>query len=249
MNADAHNNTHTHSAFILAAGKGTRLRPYTDDKPKPMVEVHGKPLVSHIIDKLVTQSVDNITINTSYLGHVLEDYLTTQDTPPLFFSHEDELLETGGGVKKALHTMNGEPFYLINGDAYWVDEKPNSSALKQLQGAWDNDSMDMMLLLQPISSMSLTGGVGDYRMDETSRLERAKDLNGEYMFTGIRIVHPRVFEGTPDGAFSFLECMDKAQEQGRLFGVSYEDGQWHHISTPQDLNAVNADKDAKQKAA
>lgn len=239
----------THSAFILAAGKGTRLRPYTDDKPKPMVEVHGKPLVSLIIDKLVAQDVNNITVNTSYLGNVLEEYLTAQDTPPLYFSHEDELLETGGGVKKALHTMNNEPFYLINGDAYWVDDAPEQSALQQLQDIWDNGKMDMVLLLQPISNMSLTDGVGDYHMDDKGRLTRAKDSSGKYMFTGIRITHPRVFDGTPDGAFSFLECMDNTQEQGRLFGVSYENGQWHHISTPKDLDAVNASQNTKQKAA
>ena len=242
-------NSKPNNAFILAAGKGTRLRPHTNDKPKPMVEVHGQPIITHIIDKLSAEKVSNITVNTSYLGKVLEDYLTHHQTPSLYFSHENELLDTGGGVKNALHTMKNQPFYLINGDAYWVDDSKENSALSQLYNVWDDSQMDILLLLQPQEIMTLTKGVGDYDMDGNGALTRTKDLSGEYMFTGIRIVHPRIFEQTPDAAFSFLECMDKAQENGRLHGVHYQEGIWHHISTPDDLNAVNNDGNQKQKVA
>ncbi len=227
------------NAFILAAGKGTRLRPHTNDKPKPMVAVHDKPLIEHIIDKLTDEAVRNVTINTSYLGHVIENYFeTTQPKATLKFSHENELLETGGGVKKALDTMQSKPFYLINGDAYWIDETPHNTALQQLNNIWDADKMDILLLLQPIHKMSATMGVGDYSISDTGRLTRSPNSEGDYMFTGIRITSPCVFNNTPDGAFSFLECMDAAQEKGRLYGIEYQ-GMWHHISTPDDLDSVN----------
>lgn len=234
------------NAFILAAGKGTRLRPHTNNKPKPMVCVHDKPIIHHILDKLVDENIQNVTINTSYLGHVIEDYLGTQITPPLYFSHEDELLETGGGVKKALHTMKDQPFFLINGDAFWVDPSTQDTALKQLIQTWDESAMDILLLLQPVDRMKLTQGVGDYHMSKTGQLTRAEKSSGDYMFTGIRIVHPRVFNDTPDGFFSFLECMDKAQGNSKLFGVSYN-GDWHHISTPEDLENVNSHSDRVTK--
>ena len=226
------------SAFILAAGKGTRLRPHTNDKPKPMVVVHNKPIIEHIIDKLSNANIQNITINTSYLGHLIESYFTAHKKINLNFSHEDQLLETGGGVKKALSTMKNKPFYIINGDAYWIDKTRDNTALQLLENNWNANKMDILLLLQPVTKMSATKGVGDYHMNEDGQLKRSLDLTGNYMFTGIRITSPNVFDNTPDGAFSFLECMDTAQENGRLYGVNYQ-GAWHHISTPNDLNAVN----------
>jgi MurNAc alpha-1-phosphate uridylyltransferase len=98
--------------------------------------------------------------------------------------------------------------------------------------------MDVLLLLQPVDQMELTHGVGDYDIDASGHIIRTSDKSGSHMFTGIRIVHPRIFDNTPEGAFSFLQCMDKAQQQSKLHGISY-DGQWHHISTPEDLQSVN----------
>lgn len=225
-------------AFILAAGKGTRMRPHTNNIPKPMVLVNGKPILDHTLEKLENARVTNVTINLYYLGDRIQSYFKDRNSPKITFSQETTLLETGGGVKLGLHTMNNEPFYLINGDALWDDKAGENSALEQLKTDWNPDKMDILLLLQPLSNMAFTNGVGDYNIDKDGMATRTLDKSGSYMFTGIRIVNPDVLKNAPDGAFSFLECMDTAQENGRLYGTIYK-GNWHHISTPEDLENIN----------
>ena len=222
-------------AFILAAGKGTRLRPHTDTMPKPMVDIAGTSIIRRTIAKLVETGVTDIVVNIHHLGDVLVEHLKDVKGANIILSHEDELLETGGGIKKALHHFGDEPFYIINGDALW--DEGEIPALEKLAHAW-NDDMDILLLLQPTHRMELTGAVGDYHLGG-DKAKRAKDKNGDHMFAGIRIAHPRIFERSPDGAFSFLSLMDKAEEQGRLYGLAHS-GHWYHISTPEDLESVNA---------
>lgn len=224
-------------AFILAAGKGTRLRPYTDDCPKPLVAINGRPILDYTLDKLQETGVSNVTINLNYLGDRIKTYLNACTEPKITFSVETEHLETGGGVKKALHTMDNKPFYLINGDALWT-EGTSGSALDRLAIDWNSEKMDILLLLQPVNSMNLTHGVGDYDLTPEGQAVRSIDKSGAYMFTGIRISSSNIFEGTPNGAFSFRYLMDTAQEKGRLHGLIH-DGEWHHISTPEDLERVS----------
>ena len=230
-------------AFILAAGRGTRLRPYTDAMPKPMVPVAGRSIIKRTIEKLAAEGVREIVINLHHLGDVLEDHLKDVMSPKIIFSREDELLETGGGLKKALHHFGDEPYYIINGDALW-DEGADGSALSKMAAVWNADKMDILLFLEPKDKMILTEFVGDYHAGADGRLTRAKDKNGNYMFAGLRVAHPRIFGAAPEGAFSFLQLMDKAQEQGRLYGHVH-DAEWYHISTPEDLAAV--DKSFRQK--
>lgn len=225
-------------AFILAAGKGTRLRPHTDTMPKPMVPVGGRSIIKRTIEKLAKEDVEEIVVNLHHLGDILKDHLKDITTPNIILSYEDELLETGGGLKKALGYFGSQPYYIINGDALW-DEGAGDSILKRLADSWDDSRMDILQMVQPKDGMSLTGFVGDYDMDAQGRLARSKEKQGAYMFGGVRIAHPRIFEGSPDGAFSFLQLMDKAQEQGRLHGVAHT-AEWYHISTPEDLAAVDA---------
>lgn len=225
----------SYSAFILAAGMGTRLRPYTDHIPKPMVSVHGKPLIDHTIDKLYQNGTKDITVNLHYMGDILKDHLA--DRKGITLSYEDKLLDTGGGVKKALSSMKTDPFFVINGDAYWED----TETLHQLEQAWDPDKMDMLLLLQDIHTMTLTHGVGDYSLDEQNRASRQQDRTGQYMFTGVRLCTSSVFNGTPDNAFSFMLMMDKAEQNKRLYGLVNQ-GRWHHISTPEELENVERRK-------
>lgn len=222
-------------AFILAAGKGTRLRPHTDTMPKPMVDIAGTSIIRRTIAKLAEAGVTEIVVNLHHLGDVLEEHLYKINKPKIIFSREDDLLETGGGIKKALYHFGSEPFYIINGDALWDEGK--IPALDKLAHNW-NDEMDILLLLQPTRRMDLTGAVGDYHLAENGIATRAKDKNGDHMFAGIRIAHPRIFEGSPDGAFSFLSLMDKAEEAGKLYGLIHS-GNWYHISTPEDLQSVN----------
>lgn len=224
-------------AFILAAGKGTRLRPYTDTIPKPMVEIAGSSIIKRIIEKLAVEDVTEIIVNTHHLADVMEAHLAEVKTPRITISRETELLESGGAVKKALLHFGDTPFFIINGDALW-DEEENTTALKKLAKAWDGSKMDILLLLQPIDKHHLTDFVGDYHLASDGMATRSHDKNGQYMFAGIRIAHPRIFEESPDGAFSFLELMDKAESKNRLYAVPH-DGNWYHISTPEDLESVN----------
>lgn len=224
-------------AFILAAGMGSRLRPYTDTMPKPMVPVAGKSIIQRTLEKLKQEGVGDVVVNTHYLARVLQDHLSEVQHPRITISHEDQLLDTGGGVKKMLHFFENRPFYMINGDAIW-EEKSNNTAISRLAENWNEQKMDMLLLLQKTSAMTLTDGVGDYDLASDGTVIRKQDKGGSHMFAGIRIVHPRLFMGTPDGPFSFLTLMDKAQQNGRLFAIEHE-GEWHHISTPQELERVD----------
>lgn len=227
-------------AFILAAGMGTRLKPHTDRLPKPMVSVAGKPIIDHILDKLVGAGVENCVINLHHLGSILESHLQRREKPRILFSRENDLLETGGGVKNALPLMEESPFYLINGDAFWTEDsgKSPSGVFHRLAQRFNPEIMDILLLLQPVAQMTLTAGVGDYTILEDGQARRSPGKSGEHMFAGIRIVHPRVFAGAPDGPFSFLQLMDKAEKEHRLYGLIHT-GAWHHISTAKDLSEVN----------
>ncbi len=233
-------------AFILAAGLGTRLRPYTNDCPKPMVEVAGESLIQRIIKQLDNNGITDITVNLHYMADMLEQHLHHITSPHIHTIKEPQLLNTGGGIKAAIDTFEDTPFYVINGDSFCIDA-PQKTALTRLSEYWDEDKMDILLLLQPVSSMSRTTGIGDYHLNTDRTCTRAPDKNGGYMFSSIRLNHPRIFKNTPNDAFSYLDLMDKAQEQGRLYGLVH-DGEWHHISTGTDLENVNAQFSNKKTA-
>lgn len=226
-----------HTAFVLTAGLGTRLRPHTDTLPKPLVPVTGKPLLDYIFDHLKAAGVTRITLNLHHKPDKIREYLETRHDFAITQSFEAELLDTGGGIKNALDSLGSDPFYIINGDAFWLDGA-SGSALNNLAAFFDPSRMDIALLLQPVSHMQLTQGVGDYDVDQSGKAIRRPNKDGKLMFAGIRICHPRVFENAPDGKFSFLQLMDAAEQSGRLYALVH-DGDWHHISTPQDLEAVN----------
>jgi MurNAc alpha-1-phosphate uridylyltransferase len=225
----------TRKAFILAAGMGKRLRPYTDTLPKPLVPVAGKPAIGHILDRLNEAGITDVTVNLHYRADQLADFLAA-NTPhgmTIHLAYEDALLDTGGGVMAQLAHFGDAPFYIVNGDAFW-----SGDAFGPLARRWDDAAMDLCLLLQPVSNMVLTHGVGDYDLPPDGRCIRAKDSSGTHMFAGIRLCHPRLFTGAPTGAFGFLSLMDQAEHAGRLFAAEHE-GEWHHISTPEELERVN----------
>jgi MurNAc alpha-1-phosphate uridylyltransferase len=148
------------------------------------------------------------------------------------------LLDTAGGVKKMLQHFGDESFYVLSGDGLWTD-KPGEGALQHLAANWNPKTMDILILLQPVSSMNLTRGVGDYDIKPDGRAVRSKGKSGTHMFTSMRINHPRIFAGLTGAPSSYLPLLDKAEQQGRLFAIEHS-GDWHHISTPEDLKAVNA---------
>jgi MurNAc alpha-1-phosphate uridylyltransferase len=224
-------------AFILAAGMGSRLRPYTDTMPKPLVPVNGKSMIDHTLDKLVALGIREVTVNIHYMADKMQEHLGQRTSPRLTYSWERELLDTGGGIKKALYTMGRKPFYIFSGDTLWEDG-PSGNTLSRLASAWD-DSMDLLLLLQPVDRMTLTHGTGDYDIDANGKPLRNRNRQGQYFWPSIRMAHPRLFDNTPDGKFSFLDLMDRAEAAGRL-GALVHDGLCHHITAPDDLDRINA---------
>ena len=230
-------NTPPNKAFILAAGLGTRLRPYTNDTPKPLVKVNGQTLLDRTLDHLKSVGVNEIILNSHYLPEQIKNTVAKRSEFKSHISFEEELLDTGGGIKNMLQHFD-DAFYILSGDGLW-NNAPGQNTLQAMADAWDHDNMDILILLQPVASMDLTKGVGDYDLDEEDLPVRSLDQSGQYMFTSMRINHPRIFEHTSDGAFSYLQLLDKAQSEGRLHALIH-DGDWHHISTPEDLESVDA---------
>lgn len=229
---------HPDSAFILAAGMGTRLRPYTDHAPKPLVRVGGKPIIDYALERIEAAGISRIAVNLHYRAEQLEGHLMARSGTRVRTIHEETLLDTGGGIKNALKLLGDKPFFVVSGDSIWTDAPGAVPALERMAAAWDERTMDMLILLQPLDRMVLTEGKGDYDLAADGRAVRSLDKNGAYMWTSVRLCHPRLFNATPDGPFSFLMLLDRAEKQGRLFGLAHE-GDWHHISTPADLEQVD----------
>ncbi len=229
-----------YKAFILAAGFGTRLRPYTDDKPKPMVEVNGRSLIYRTLDKLRTAKISEVVVNVHYKADILVQHLNNYTAQHgdiiIHISQESDILDTGGGVKNALHYFEDKPFYVIAGDNLWEDSQ--ISALERLAKVWDSSKMDILTLMQPLENMKLTKGVGDYDLLENGLVRRSIDKNGSYMWSNIRLNHPIIYKDVKSYKFSFLDIMDKCEAKGRFYALIHN-GNWHHISTPEDLRSVD----------
>ncbi len=224
------------TAFLVCAGLGTRMLPLTENCPKPLLPLLGKPILDHILNELRYTSVKNLVINTHYLPDHFVDYCKTVTGFNITLSHEPILLETGGGLVKALPHLGPKPIWMINGDAFWVNYQSSNKALKLMEEKFDSQKMDIFLGLTPITKMELTEGVGDYDFDGVSCVRRA-DKSGQFMFTGIRLLKPHIMAGYKEEKFSFLLNMDKAEQNKTLYGHVL-DADWHHISTPEDLARV-----------
>ncbi len=225
-------------AMILAAGLGTRMRMLTEDKPKPLVEVSGRAMLDTILDRIAAAGIDEVVINLYYLGDRIVDHLAERKAPAIVYSREDELLETGGGVKKALPLLGAEPFFVTNGDVCWLDGY--ASALTRLAAHWDEEEMDGLLLLHPTVYAFGYEGFGDFMMDPDGRITRRAEREiAPFIYAGIQILHPRFFEDAPEGPFSLNLLYDRAIENGRLFGIRH-DGEWFHIGTPEELRDAEA---------
>jgi MurNAc alpha-1-phosphate uridylyltransferase len=230
------------AAMVLAAGLGLRMRPLTENCPKPLIELAGRTLLDRALDHLVTANVARAVVNLHYLGGMIESHLSGRPAPLIDFSREDdELLETGGGVTKALGLLGPNPFYVVNADITWTDG--NVPALQRLATAWQEDNMDALLLLHPVETATGYDGKGDYSCDIATdvgkgppgQLSRRRDRpTAPHVFTGVQLLHPRLFAGAPSGPFSLTRLYDKAEEAGRLYGIIHS-GDWHHIGTPAGL--------------
>lgn len=225
-------------AMVLAAGLGTRLRPLTDTVPKPMVRVAGKPMIDTVIDRLAAIGVAEVVVNTHHLAEVIESHLRQRRRPHILFSREEQILETGGGIRKALPMLGEQAFYVVNGKIVWLNGKVD--ALLRLAQAWDDAAMDGLLLLQPTVTAVGYSGPGDFFIDQEGRIRRRREWEvAPFVYAGIQILHPRLFADSPEGAFSLNILYDRAIEAGRLFGIRH-DGEWYHVSTPQQLAEVES---------
>lgn len=225
-------------AMVLAAGFGTRLRPLTEETPKPLVKVRGQALIDVALDRLAAAGVTLAVVNTHHLAEKIRSHLAGRSKPRIVFSHEPEILETGGGIDKALPLLGEDPFYAVNAKIVWFNGVED--ALARLAAAWDDSRMDALLLLQPTVTAVGYEGQGDFRMDEMGRLYRRQEWEvAPFVFSGIQILHPRLFAGAPDGAFSMNLLYDRAVGAGRLHGIRH-DGEWYHVSTPRQLAEVEA---------
>jgi MurNAc alpha-1-phosphate uridylyltransferase len=225
-------------AMVLAAGKGLRLRPITLSRPKPLVEVAGRAMLDGVLDRLDEAGVPEAVVNVHHLGDMIEAHLQGRTHPRIHISREQTLLETGGGVKKALPLLGEDPFFVINGDVVWRDGKV--PALQRLGEAWDPATMDALLLVHSTASAVGYDGPGDFVMDQLGRLRRRKE--GEvvpFLFAGLQILSPSLFADTPERPFSLNLIYDRALAAGRLYGLRH-DGTWYHVGTPEDLERVEA---------
>lgn len=226
-------------AMVLAAGLGRRMRPLTDTIPKPLIDVAGRSLVDRAIDRLQEAGVERVVVNTSYLAELLEAHLRKRALPRIIFSREAEPLETGGGIAQALMHFAGAPFFAVNGDIIWLDGK--ISALQRLATGW-NDGLDALLLLHPVKQAVGYDGKGDFFLTESGGLIRRKpDEEAPYVYAGVQMLHPRLFEGHPGGAFSLNLLYDKAMNaRPARIAAMVHDGQWLHVGDVQGLQAAEA---------
>jgi MurNAc alpha-1-phosphate uridylyltransferase len=226
-------------AMIMAAGLGTRMRPLTDDRPKPMITVRGRTLIDHTIDRLVAAGVTTVVVNLHYKADKLRTHLDQRQDIEIRYSVEtDELLGTGGGVVKALPQFGGEPFFILNSDSIWVEGIP--SALATMQTAWDAARMDGLLLLASMTTAMGYDGRGDFNLSTEGHLSRVPErTDSPFAYPGVQIVHPRLFADAPQGAFSTNVMWDRAIAKGRLYGIRL-DGVWIHVGTPQARDEAEA---------
>jgi MurNAc alpha-1-phosphate uridylyltransferase len=232
--------------MILAAGLGTRMRPLTHTRPKPLIDVAGRPLIDHILDLLGEAGVRTAVVNVHYLADLLERHLgQRRQAPHVIVSDERAaLLDSGGGVKKALPHLGDAPFYVLNSDSFWIDG-PRSNLLR-LAEAFDPARMDMLLLMASTATSTGYDGVGDFAMDPAGVLRRRREREVvPFAYAGVFIVNPLLFTDTPDGAFSLNLLFDKAAAAGRLHGLRL-DGAWLHVGTP---DAIAAAEDRLAKSA
>ena len=225
-------------AMILAAGLGTRLRPITLERPKPLVAVGGVTMLDHALTRLKHVGVEHVVINMHYLADQIIAHTAKLSSPKITLSDERGiLLETGGGIKKALPLLTSEPgsapFWLMNSDSLWLEKQ--DQALTNMKAFWNPQQMDILLLLANRATSLGYDGSGDFHLSDEKQLSRkGAAKNAPYIYAGVAILKPELFDNTPSDAFSLNILFDRALEKKRLYGFEL-DGTWLHVGTPQGL--------------
>ncbi|CAN5237933.1 nucleotidyltransferase family protein [soil metagenome] len=226
------------TAMVMAAGLGKRMRPLTATRPKPLIDVAGKPLLDHLLERLKAAGVGKVVVNVHYLAEAIEAHLkkSPHGLDVVISDERSLLLETGGGLVKAGPLIDCDPFLAVNSDNLWVDGPADT--LQLLASGWDDKKMDALLLLVPHARAENHGGRGDFHLDRTGRLRRRERSRvAPFVYTGIQMLSKRLLEGAPEGPFSTNLLWDKAIETGRCFGAVHH-GLWFDVGTPQAIKAT-----------
>jgi MurNAc alpha-1-phosphate uridylyltransferase len=223
--------------MVLAAGLGTRMRPLSDDVPKPLLKVAGKALIDHALDRLAEAGVERVVVNVHYRADMIERHLAARTRPKVIISDErDGLLDTGGGIVRALPLLGDAPFLLLNSDTLWIEGVKTN--LVRLAAAFDPSRMDALLLLAATAASTGYSGRGDFRMTAGGQLVRRAERDVvPFVYAGAAILKPTLFADAPAGAFSLNLMFDRAAEAERLYGLRLE-GLWLHVGTPDAVAAA-----------
>lgn len=226
-------------AMVLAAGLGTRMRPITDTRPKPLVEVAGRALIDHVLDRLAEAGVARAAVNVHHHAEQMERHLKARAAPAILVSDErDRLMDSGGGVAKALPRLQGDAIFVLNSDTFWIDGA--SSNLARMAAQWDPERMDSLLLVAALTSSVGFDGAGDFNLTPDGKLRRRAERQvSPFAYAGVAIMSRASFAEVPDGPFSLNRLWNRAIERDRLFGLRL-DGMWLHVGTPQAI--VEADE-------
>jgi MurNAc alpha-1-phosphate uridylyltransferase len=225
--------------MVLAAGLGTRMRPFNGSVPKPLVKVGNKSLIDYVLDRLAAVGVERAVVNVHYLADQIERHLQGRQRPQIVFSDErSELLGTAGGIVNALPLLGDEPFYLVTSDTIWIDGV--NSNLVRLAAAFDPGRMDGLLLLAPTTSSIGYTGRGDFKMAPDGKLTRRGEREVvPFVYAGAAILAPAFVADVPAGPSSMSPLFDRAVEAGRICGLRLE-GVWMHVGTPEAVIAAEA---------
>lgn len=225
------------TAMVLAAGLGTRMRPLTDTTPKPLVQLAGRPLLDHVLDRIRDAGISRAVVNVHYLADQIESHLAARSSPAVSISDERAaLLDTGGGIVLARPHLGAGPWLIHNSDSVWIETGPPS--LPHLCNAWDGDPMDCLLLLASAAASLGYHGRGDFSLGPDGRIRRPVDQEHvPYVFAGASILAPSLLQGMPEGPFSLNRPWNVALAAGRAYGIVL-DGIWMHVGDPAALAAA-----------
>ncbi|MFC5385891.1 nucleotidyltransferase family protein [Aquamicrobium segne] len=226
------------TAMVLAAGLGTRMRPITDTLPKPLVKIAGRTLLDRGLDALAGAGVNKAVVNTHHLGAMIAAHLDQYSHLDIIISDESELLlDSAGGIVKALPELGPDPFYILNADTFWIDR--DTPELERLALMWDDTRMDILLMLADPKNSTGHSGSTDFLSDEEGRLSRGRNHPQGLIYGGVGIIHPRIFAGAKAAPHSLNLYFDRAIAAGRLFGLAMK-GHWITVGTPDAILPAEA---------
>ena len=233
------------TAMVLAAGLGTRMRPLTDDRPKALVEVAGRTLIDHTLDRLVEAGVQTAVVNVHHFADRMEAHLARRAAPRILISDERAgLLDSGGGIARAAPLLGEDPIFVANIDNVWIEGE--TPALRALAQAWDPARMDICILLATRDRSTGFDRPEGFLRDAEGRLTHSNcpDPLPPYNNVGFQILKPGLLAGRAEAAFSIVPIWKQLSAEGRLYGAVM-DGFDMHMSDPAAVIAAQARLDGR----